>query len=177
VARIGAPHGVRGEVKLWPFTGEPMAVLGYGPLASEDGTTTIRIEALRPQGDFLVARLHGIADRSAAEKLRNVELYVARDLLPGLEEEGEFYHADLVGLTVTDRSGGALGTVAAIHNFGAGDLLEVRPAAGGPTVLLPFTKTVVPVVDVAQGRIVAEPPAGTFAPASPEPPGAEEPHA
>jgi len=162
VARIGAPHGVRGEVKFWSYTGDPMAVLRYGALESEDGKTAIAIEALRPHKNFMVARVKGIADRRAAEELRNLALYVPRERLPGLDQRDEFYHADLVGLTVTDRSSRTLGTIVAIHNFGAGDILELRPVSGGPTAMLPFTETVVPVVDIANGRIVAEPPEGTF---------------
>jgi 16S rRNA processing protein RimM len=147
---------------LWSFTSDPMAVLAYGALESEDGATSIAIESLRPQKNFLVARVKGVADRRAAEQLRNLALYVPRERLPGLNKEDEFYHADLVGLTVTDRTGLALGTIVAIHNFGAGDILELQPALGGPTAMLPFTDTVVPVVDVANGRIVAEPPEGMF---------------
>lgn len=161
VARIGAPHGVRGEVKLWSFTADPMALAHYGALEIEDGSRSFEIETLRPHKDFLVARLKGINDRSAVETLRNVALYVARERLPSLAEEGEFYHADLVGLAVVDRSGAALGTVVAVHNFGAGDLLEIQPAEG-TSMMLPFTETAVPMVDIARGRIVAEPPDGTF---------------
>ena len=162
VGRIGAAHGTRGEVKLWSFTADPLAVADYGALESEDGKRVFEIETLRPAKDFLVARFAGIADRSAAEALRNLELYVARDRLPPPELD-EFYHADLIGLAVMDARGESLGTVAAIHNFGAGDIIEVKPPLGGTTFMLPFTEAVVPVVDVAGGRIVVEPPAGTFA--------------
>lgn len=161
VGRIGAAHGTRGEVKLWSFTADPMAVADYGALESEDGTRSFEIEALRPAKDFLVARFAGVADRTAAEQLCNLELYVARDRLPAPAAD-EYYHADLIGLAVADASGATLGTVVAVHNFGAGDLIEVRPALGGATVMLPFTAAVVPVVDVAGGRIVVDPPAGTF---------------
>jgi 16S rRNA processing protein RimM len=161
VGRIGAAHGTRGEVKLWSFTADPLAVADYGALESGDGTRSFEIETLRPAKDFLVARFAGIADRTAAEELRNVELYVARERLP-LPESDEYYHADLIGLAVVDTSGAALGSVAAVHNFGAGDLIEVKPPLGGATFMLPFTETVVPVVDVAGGRIVVDPPVGTF---------------
>ena len=161
VGRIGAAHGTRGEVKLWSFTADPMAVADYGALESEDGTRSFTIEALRPAKDFLVVRFAGVADRTAAEQLRNLELYVARERLPAPEAD-EFYHADLVGLAVVDRQGMTLGTVAAVHNFGAGDLIEVQPAHGGMTVMLPFTETIVPMVDVAAGRIVIDPPDGAF---------------
>jgi 16S rRNA processing protein RimM len=137
-----------------------MALLDYGVLASEDGAQSFEIETLRPAKDHLVARLRGIADRDAAEQLRNIKLFVPRSRLPAPEAE-EFYHADLIGLPVFDRSDQQLGIVAAVHNFGAGDLLEVQRADGG-SFLLRFTQAVVPVVDVAAGRIVIDPPAGTF---------------
>ena len=176
VAQIGAPHGVRGEVRLWPFTADPMALLEYGTLQSEDGARQFEIETLRPAKDHLVARLHGVGDRTAAERLKNLKLYVPRERLPPPEAE-EFYHIDLIGLPVFDTQGAQLGTVAAVHNFGAGDLLEVQPAAGGASVLLTFTETVVPLVDVAARRIVVDPPAGTFGDSEAEtaPPLKEEP--
>jgi len=160
VARIGAPHGVRGEVKFWSFTADPAAVAGYGPFETIEGRL-VELDALRPAKEFFVARLRGVADRNAAERLRNVELFVPRDRLPETADTDEFYHADLIGLAVVDETGGALGTVAAMHNFGAGDLIEVRPAAGD-TVMLPFSRSVVPLVDIAGGRIVVAPPAGAF---------------
>src|SRR5438552_9509577 len=121
VGRIGAAHGTRGEVKLWSFTADPMAIADYGPLATEDGARSFTIEALRPGKDFLVARLAGISDRSAAQQLTNLDLYIAREQLPPAEAD-EFYHADLIGLTAVDRVGRELATVVAIHDFGAGDL-------------------------------------------------------
>jgi 16S rRNA processing protein RimM len=160
VAQIGAPHGVRGEVRLWPFTADPMALRDYGALESEDGAQRFEIETLRPAKDHLVARLRGIADRDAAEQLTNTKLFVPRSRLPAPEPD-EFYHADLIGLPVFDTNDQQLGTVTAVLNFGAGDLLEVQPAVGA-TVLLTFTQAVVPAVDVAGGRIVVDPPAGTF---------------
>jgi len=166
VARIGAAHGVRGEVKFWSFTADPAAVAGYGPFETTDGRL-VEIETLRPAKEFFVARLKGVADRDAAERLRNVELFVPRDRLPDTADTDEFYHADLIGLAVVDAAGGALGTVAAMHNFGAGDLIEVRPAAGRDTVMLPFTQSVVPLVDIAGGRIVVAPPEGAFDAAGP----------
>ena len=161
VARIGAAHGVRGEVKFWSFTADPAAVAGYGPFETADGRL-VEIDTLRPAKEFFVARLKGIADRDAAERLRNVELFVPRERLPDTTATDEFYHADLIGLAVVDAAGGALGTVAAMHNFGAGDLIEVRPAAGRDTIMLPFTQSVVPLVDIAGGRIVVAPPEGAF---------------
>lgn len=161
VAQIGAPHGVRGEVRLWPFTTEPMALRDYGVLESEDGAQRFEIETLRPAKDHLIARLCGVADRPAAERLTNIKLFVPRPRLPAPQAD-EFYHADLIGLAVFDHTDRQLGEVVAVHNFGAGDLLEVQRIAGGGSVLLTFTQAVVPVVDVAAGRITVDPPAGTF---------------
>jgi 16S rRNA processing protein RimM len=153
VARLGAAHGVRGDVKLWSFTADPAAVADYGPFETADGRA-IEIETLRPARDFFVARLKGVADRTAAEQLRNVELFVPRDRLPAPQDGDEFYHADLIGLAVLDPDGAALGSVVALHNFGAGDIIEVRRAEGRDTVMLPFTQAAVPQIDVAGGRVV-----------------------
>jgi 16S rRNA processing protein RimM len=166
VAQIGAPHGVRGEVKVWSYTADPLSVASYGPLESEDGRARFEIEALRPAKDHLVARLKGITDRTAAERLTNTKLYVPRERLPAPEDDDEFYHADLIGLAVVDTEGNALGSVAAVHNFGAGDLIEVKPAQGS-TVLLPFTEAAVPMIDIAGQRIVVD--AATFASAAAPP--------
>ena len=157
VAQIGAAHGLRGEVRLRSFTEDPAAVTGYGPLESEDGTRRFTIEALRPAKDHFVARLAGVADRDAAEKLTNIKLYVPRDRLPPVEDDGTFYHADLVGLAAVTPDGAALGTVTAILNFGAGDLVEIRPAGGGEPLMVPFTDATVPEIDIAAGRMVVVP--------------------
>src|SRR6185369_12927559 len=113
VARIGAAHGVRGEVKLWSFTADPAAVADYGPLETQDGSQRFEIEALRPAKDHFVARIVGIADRDAAEKLRNVDLYVPRARLPKIDEADTFYHADLIGLKAVTQNGDEVGTVSA----------------------------------------------------------------
>jgi 16S rRNA processing protein RimM len=154
VAQIGAAHGLRGEVRLRSFTAEPMAVKDYGALESEDGLQAFTIEALRPAKDVLIARLAGVGDRDTAEQLRNVKLYVPRARLPAPEAD-EFYHADLIGLAAVATDGRAIGTVVALQNFGAGDLIEVK-RLDGAIELLPFTKAVVPEVDVAGGRIVVD---------------------
>jgi 16S rRNA processing protein RimM len=159
VARIGAAHGIRGEVKLWSFTEDPLAIAKYGPLETEDGARRFEIEAVRPAKDFLVARLKGVRDRDAASSLRNTDLFVPRDRLPPIDEADTFYHADLVGLSAMSEDGAALGTITAIHNFGAGDLIEIAPAAGGEPLLLPFNETTVPTIDLKAGRIVVVPPA------------------
>jgi 16S rRNA processing protein RimM len=158
IAQIGAAHGVRGEVRLKAFTQDPLNVAEYGPLEAEDGKRQIEIEAVRPAKDMLVARLKGITDRDAAEALKNMRLYVAREKLPPPADD-EFYYADLVGLAAVKANGETFGTVKAVHNFGAGDLLEIEPANGGATMMLAFTEATVPTIDMAQRRIVVEPPA------------------
>ena len=162
VARIGAAHGVRGEVKLWSFTQDPAAVADYGPLETQDGRLVV-VESLRAAKDHFVARLAGVNDRDAAEALRNVELFIARDVLPPIEEADTFYYADLVGLAAVTAEGAKLGTVSAVHNFGAGDIIEIVPDAGGAPLMLSFTETAVPKVDLAARQIVVVPPPETEA--------------
>ena len=152
VARIGAAHGVRGEVKLWPFTEDPLAVIDYGPLSTKDGARQFEVVRARVAKDHLVAVLKGIATREDAERVNGLELYIARDKLPPTEA-GEYYHADLIGLRAVDAAGADIGKVLAVHNFGAGDIIEIAPPSG-PTLLLPFTDAVVPTVDLANGHVV-----------------------
>lgn len=161
VARIGAAHGVRGEVKLWSFTEDPAAVAHYGPLETQDGSRCFEIEALRAAKDHFVARIAGVNDRDAAEKLRNIELYIPRARLPKIEEADTFYHADLVGLDAITPDGARVGTVHALHNFGAGDIIEIAPVEGGDPLMLPFNETTVPKIDVAARQVVVVPPAET----------------
>jgi 16S rRNA processing protein RimM len=166
VARIGAAHGTTGEVRLWSFTADPKAVASYGTLTTADGRA-IEIASLRPGKAFLIARIVGVTDRNGAERLCNLDLFVPRDRLPPPAAD-EYYHADLIGLAAQDRDGNPLGPVIAVHNFGAGDLLEVAPARG-QTLLLPFTAEVAPEIDIAGGRIVLVPPAEIEAEAEPQP--------
>jgi 16S rRNA processing protein RimM len=154
VARIGAPHGVRGAVKLWTFTEDPMAVMQYGPLATKDGTRRFEVADAREAKGHLVATLKGVATREDAERLNGTELYIAREKLPATDAD-EYYHADLIGLAAVDAVGAPIGRVIAIHNFGAGDIIEIAPAHG-TSMLLPFTNAVVPTVDLAAGRVVIE---------------------
>jgi len=158
LGQIGAAHGVRGEIRLRSFTADPAAIAHYGPLETEDGRV-FEIEALRPAKDHFVATLSGVADRNAAERLANIKLYVPRQRLPQPDAPDEFYYADLIGLAAVDRAGRPLGTVVAVHNFGAGDLIELRPTEGEPTQLLPFDAATVPEVDLKGGRLVVELPA------------------
>jgi 16S rRNA processing protein RimM len=157
VAQIGGAHGLGGEVKLKALTADPLAVKDYSPLESEDGATRFVIEGVRPGKDHLIARLRGIHDRDAAERLAGVKLFVPRSSLPP-PEAGEFYYADLIGLRALTVDGVEVGSVVAVHDFGAGDILELRLAQGDATMMLPFTETCVPEVDLAQGRIVVAPP-------------------
>jgi 16S rRNA processing protein RimM len=154
VARIGAAHGVRGEMKLWSFTGDPSAVADYGPLETEDGAHRFEIETMRPAKDHFVVRVVGVVDRDAAAKLVNTDLFVPRERLPAIEEDDTYYHADLIGLAAVSETGVALGTVTALHNFGAGDLIEIATVQGGEPLLLPFTETIVPEIDMAARKIV-----------------------
>ena len=154
IARIGAAHGVRGAVKLWTFTEDPFAVKRYGPLSTKDGARQFEVTSAREAKGHLVAQLKGIATRDEAERLNGIELYVPREKLPATDED-EYYHADLIGLAAVTTADEALGRVVAIHNFGAGDILEIAPPHGA-TMLLPFTNAVVPTVDIAGGRVLIE---------------------
>lgn len=158
VATFGAPHGVRGEVRLKAYTTNPLSLLDYSPLQARDGRR-FTVLSLRPQGEVYVARVKEFADRNAAEAVTRLDLFVPRDRLPPPENEDEFLHVDLVGLTVVATSGETIGTVVGVFDFGAGDVLDVaRPGAKG--VMIPFTKAVVPVVDIAGKRLVVDPPPG-----------------
>jgi len=158
LGRFGAPHGVRGEIRLQSFTADPGAIAGYGPLLDESGTRSFNLVGARPQGkDMFVVRIEGVGDRDAAQKLTGVALFLPREKLPE-PDENEFYLADLVGLRAETEEGAPLGQVIALRNFGAGDILEVRPPTGGESVYYPFTKAVVPIVDIAGGRLVVAPP-------------------
>jgi len=157
LGQIGAANGIKGHVRVKPFTGEPEALGDYGPLEDETGLNSFKIASLRPiKGGMLVVKFKGINDRNAAEALNGVKLYISRDRLPELETDDDFYVEDLMGLRALDPGGTSLGAVIAIHNFGAGDLLEIRPERG-PSVLVPFTKTAIPVISLDQNRIIVNP--------------------
>ena len=157
VGIFGAAHGVRGELRLKSYTGDPLAIANYPRLTDESGKQTFKILSARPvKDDILVVRVDGIADRTVAEKLTNTSIYMARADLPPADEE-EFYHADLLGLRVETRDGTLIGTIANVLNFGAGDILDVRPELGD-NLLLPFTKKVIPVVEIANKRVIVDMP-------------------
>jgi 16S rRNA processing protein RimM len=154
IARIGAAHGVRGAVKLWTFSEDPFAVKTYGPLSTKDGARHFEVTSAREAKDHLVATFKNVATREEAERLNGIELYVPREKLPATEDD-EYYHADLIGLAAETTADEPLGRVVAIHNFGAGDIIEIAPPSGA-TMLLPFTNAVVPTVDLSGGRVVIE---------------------
>ncbi|MGX9424269.1 MULTISPECIES: ribosome maturation factor RimM [Bradyrhizobium] len=154
VARIGAAHGVRGAVKLWTFTEDPLAVKHYGPLTTKDGTRQFEVAHVREAKDHLVATFKDVSTREEAERLNGLELYVPRERLPETDDD-EYYHADLIGLAAVTTADQPLGKVVAIHNFGAGDIIEIAPPQGA-TMMLPFTNAVVPTVDLSGGRVIVE---------------------
>jgi 16S rRNA processing protein RimM len=166
---VGAPHGVRGAVRIKTYTDEPDAVARYGALEDESGERRFTLQILgAAKGEgVVIGKLSGVADRDRAEAMRGLRLYLPRAALPATGED-EFYHADLVGLAAVLRDGSPLGTVIAVHDFGAGDMLEIARAKDigqvGQPVLVPFTRAAAPVVDVGGGKIVLDPPEGLFDP-------------
>lgn len=155
MAVIGAAHGIRGEVRVKTFTADPLGLAHYGPLHAKDGRI-FEIVSIRPQATVVVVQFRGVADRSAAEALNGIELFVDRAALPADLEDEEFYHADLVGLKVRDTVGDVVGKVGAVLNFGGGDILEVK-MDDGDDALIPFTKAAVPQVSMAEGFVVIDP--------------------
>jgi len=158
LGEFGAAQGLKGEVRIRSFTAEETAIAGYSPLEDEAGRP-IEIESVRVTPKALIARVKGVTTREAAEALTGRKLYLPRARLPAREED-EWYHADLIGLEALDTEGRPLGAIVAIHNFGAGDLLEMKPVNGGATVLVPFTRDTVPEIDVEGGRLVLNLPEG-----------------
>jgi len=155
---ITGAHGVKGQVRVKSFTAAPDAIVAYGPLEDERGDRRIRLELTGVVRGMLIARIDGVADRDAAERLKGTRLYLPREALPEPGED-EYYHADLIGLVVVLKEGAELGRVRAVHDFGAGDSIEVEKPDGG-VVMVPFTESVVPVVDIKGGRLVVDPPQG-----------------
>ena len=152
---ITGAHGVRGLVRVKSFTEVPGDVAAYGPLSDEQGSRAFTLTLTGQSKGVLLARIEGIADRDLAQALKGTRLYVSRDVLPALDEAQTYYHADLLGLAAEDRDGRPLGRVKAVHNFGAGDILELDGAAAR---LVPFTRRAVPLVDLEGGRLVIDPP-------------------
>ena len=155
MAVIGAAHGIKGEVRVKSFTGDPLALDDYGPLYDEAGRAFTILD-IRMQKDMAVVRFKGVSDRSAAEALTGTALYVDRDMLPDDLEDEEFYHADLIGLDAVDLEDAPIGKVLAVQNFGGGDILEIA-RGGKSTILVPFTKAAVPEVDTRAGKVRVDP--------------------
>lgn len=154
---LAGAWGVQGAVRLKSFCAIPDAIAGYAPLVTEDGRS-FGLKLIQPLNGAFAARLTGVATREEAEALKGTRLYAPRARLPALPED-EFYHADLIGMEVVDTGGAVFGRVHAVHDHGAGDLVEiVRP--GLPVVVLPFTRAVVPTVDLATRRMIVDPPPG-----------------
>lgn len=162
LGKFGTAQGLKGEIRLQSYTADPFAIGSYGALTSDDGRK-FEITHLRSGKNILIARVKNITDRTAAEQLTNLPLYIDRALLGKTQEEDEYFHADLVGLNVETSDGTQLGKVIigkvlALFNFGAGDMLEIRPVEGGKSVMLPFTKLAVPNINLIEKRIIVDQP-------------------
>jgi len=155
---VTGPHGVRGAVRIKSFTEAPADVARYGPLADETGTRRFELRLIGTGKGVVIASLSGVEDRNQAEALRGLRLYLPRSALPQTAAE-EYYHADLIGLEAVLGDGTPVGRVRAIHDFGAGDTLELA-RLGAPPVMVPFTRAVVPSIELAAGRLVLDPPPG-----------------
>lgn len=159
VGVLGGAFGVHGEVRLKSYTADPEAIADYAPLTSEDGSRSFDLQITRPLKGGFAARLSDVRTKEEADALKGLQLFAPRDRLPDLPDD-EYYYTDLIGLTVLDTGGAEIGKVKAVLNHGASDLLELIVPGVSSTVLLPFTRAVVPTVDLASGRIIADPPEG-----------------
>ena len=161
VGTLSGSFGVQGEVRLKSFCADPAAIADYTPLYTEDGRSFSQIILTGQLKNGFSVRLDGVVSKEDADALRNVSLFADRDKMPALSDD-EYYYADLIGLNVLDTGGNKLGKVKNVMDHGAGDLLEVIVPGSSDTVLVPFTQAVVPTVDLATGRIIADPPEGLF---------------
>jgi 16S rRNA processing protein RimM len=157
VAVVAAPHGVRGALRLRCFTERPESVASYGPVFDANGARLFRIDVRGAARDGVIVTAEGVHDRDAAERLRGVRLHVPRSALPATGDD-EFYVEDLVGLDAVLPDGAPLGRIAAVSNFGAGDVVELE-SGDGATLTLPFTRACFPEIDLAARRVVCRPPA------------------
>lgn len=153
LGEISGVHGIKGDVVIRSFTADPSDIAAYGSLESAEGKAVPPVRVVRVSERGVIARLEGVTNRTQAESFKGTQLWIARERLPAAAE-GEFYHADLIGLSAVAPDGVLIGEVIAVENFGAGDLLEIRPAGGGPTEYVPFTNAVVPHVDLAARKLV-----------------------
>lgn len=161
VGAIAGAYGVRGELRIKSFCATPEDIETYSPLTDESGTRAFRLALVRPIKNGFVARIVEVSSKEQADALKGTQLYADRSQLPNLPDD-EYYHTDLIGLEVMDAGGALLGRVKSVLDHGAGDILEVQRPGSSETVLLPFTMAAVPTVDLAAGRIVADPPEGLF---------------
>ena len=161
VGAIGGAYGVRGEVRVKSFCAVAEDIETYSPLTSDDGKQTFHLALIRPAKNGFVARIAEVATKEDADALKGTQLFADRAQLPSLPDD-EYYHADLIGLQVLDAGGTVLGKVKSVLDHGAGDLLEIKRPGSSETVLLPFSLAAVPTVDLASGRIIADPPDGLF---------------
>jgi len=159
VGAIAGGFGVKGEVRLKSFTSEPEDIASYGPLFTEDGRQSFQVRLSGRLKNALSARLSGISSKEQADRMKGMKLFVPREAFPQLPDD-EFYHADLIGLSVYDTGGGEIGAVKAVLNHGATDLLELRLTASNETALLPFTRDYVPTVDMVARKLIIDPPNG-----------------
>jgi 16S rRNA processing protein RimM len=159
MAEIAGAHGVKGAVKMKAFGDDPEALADYPPLSDAKGEKQFIIKAVTQHSSIWIAEIEGVNDRTAAEKLFGTQLYLSRADLPKLKKKNAYYHADLIGMTALLKDGGTLGTVIAVANFGAGDLLDIKPSKGG-SFYVPFTNAVVPDVDLAAKTLTVDPPPG-----------------
>ncbi len=162
VGVIKGTRGLKGELRIKPFTDEPKSIAAYGPVETGDGSHRLRLTRIKVSDDAVLAQAEEIETREAAEQLNGQMLYVDRKALPFLEDD-EFYHADLVSLSVEGQDGAYVGTIVAIQNFGAHDLLEVKLKDARETALIPFTPEIVPVIDIEGGKVMIDPPDGLLA--------------
>lgn len=162
LARIGAPNGVAGAARVKLFGDDPDSLTAYGPLTRSDGGPPLRVHDLRngKSPDMVIARFEGVTSREMVIAMNGVELSLPRSALPAIDDEDDFYHADLLGLEVRLMDGSRFGEIIQVADFGAGDLLDVKPDRGGASVLIPFTKAIVPEVKIAEGYVVLDAPDG-----------------
>jgi len=167
MAKIGAAHGIRGEVRVKPFGDDPLSFTDYGVLTTKDGKLSFEVVSARVQKTVVITKFKQVTDRNRAEELNGVELYIDRGQLPDTEDD-EFYYSDLNGLEVKDTAGDLLGKIVAVQDFGAGDLLEIRPKRG-KTFYIPFTRDFVPEIDIKAGYVTADIPEDYLSEGTPEP--------